>query len=230
MSTITIESLYSGYGKNQILHGVDFAADDELTVIVGSNGSGKSTLLKSIFGLCNITSGKISMRQREITRLSTHRITKIGISYMSQTNNVFYDLSVRENLIIASLPDDPPLADLFELFPVLEPAMHKKAKDLSGGQRQMLAMAMTLTKKPEVILFDEPTANLSPKNATLVLNKIKEIQHKLGNCIILVEQNVKNALGICDTCCLFSGGNIIYRGGPESLLADEQLAKKYLGV
>ncbi len=230
MSTITIQSLHSGYGKNQILHGVDFAAGDELTVIVGSNGSGKSTMLKSIFGLCDITSGRIMLEERDITGMSTHRITKTGISYMSQTNNVFYDLSIRENLVIASLPDEPPLEDLFELFPALRPSMSKKARDLSGGQRQMLAIAMTLTKKPRVILFDEPTANLSPKNATLVLEKIKEIQRKLGNCIILVEQNVKNALGACDTCYLFSSGNIIYHGEPASLLADEELAKKYLGV
>lgn len=229
-SRINIDSLGSGYGKNHVLHDVAFTADNEITAIVGSNGSGKSTLLKSIFGLCDIYAGKIIFDEHDITRTPTHKITDLGISYMAQRENVFGELNIYENLVISSLPAKPDLDATFDFFPILEQFRNKKAKDLSGGQRQMLAMAMILTKNPRVILFDEPTANLSPKNADLVLDKIQEIQKKLHNCIILVEQNVKNTLGICDKCYLFSSGKVVYHGNPQQLLNDSHLVGKYLGL
>lgn len=227
---ITTSMLCSGYDKKQILFDVDFTAGDELTVIVGSNGSGKSTLLKSVFGLCNIYSGSISLDGQDITNIPTHKITDLGISYMPQINNVFSDLTITENLILGDIHKKPNLKYLFNFFPILESYQNKKAKNLSGGERQLLAMAMALAKNPKVILFDEPTANLSPKNSIIVLEKIKEIQAELKNCVIMVEQNVKHALNLCDQCYLFSSGNIIYNGNPQDLLNDKDLAQKYLGV
>ena len=229
-SVISTDLLCSGYDKTQILYSVNFAADKQLTAIIGSNGSGKSTLLKSIFGLCDIFSGHITLNGQDITKYPAHKLADMGIAYMPQKDNVFADLTVLENLNIANISNKTDFEDIWNFFSVLEPYKKTKAKNLSGGERQLLAMSMILVKSPDVILLDEPTANLSPKNADMILAKIKEIQHKLNCCIILVEQNVKNALNICDECYLFSSGKIVYQGNPQKLLSDSNLAQKYLGV
>jgi branched-chain amino acid transport system ATP-binding protein len=219
---ISTESLYSGYDKNQVLQNINFTAKNEITAILGANGSGKSTLLKSIIGLCDIKSGNILFNKKNITNLRPHQISKLGISYMPQINNVFGDLTILENLKINDATDTA-----FEIFPILQQYSDKKAKHLSGGERQMLAMAITLTGSPQVILFDEPTAALSPQNARLVHDKIIEIQQRLNLCIILVEQNAKMALDMCDTVYLFSSGKIKYHGDPQKLRLD---LDAYLGV
>ena len=227
---ISVKNLYSGYDKKQILHGIDFEAKNEITAIVGSNGSGKSTLLKSIYGLCDVFSGSICVGDNTITDTPTFAMQSLGIQYMAQISNVFSELTVWENLVIAGIPNSPDTKYLFDFFPTLQDTTAVKAGLLSGGQRQLLAMAMAISKRPRVMLFDEPTANLSPKNADMVLAKIKEIQENLNNCIILVEQNVKNALNISDTCYLFASGSIVYSGSPKKLLSDPNLTSKYLGV
>lgn len=219
-----------GYGKNRVLFDVDFVAKNEITAVIGANGSGKSTLLRSMCSLCDVYSGQILLHDHNITNTPTHKITNLGISYMQQTNNVFSELSVYENLVIANMPDDPNPECISDVFPDLALLQRRKARQLSGGQRQLLAMAMALAKKPKVMLFDEPTANLSPKNAGIVLQKVKEMQHRLGNCVIIVEQNVQAALDLCDKCYLLSGGKVTYHGDPQKLLADPALLQKYLGV
>jgi branched-chain amino acid transport system ATP-binding protein len=226
MSVISIEQLHAGYGKNKILHGVNFAAANKITGIIGANGSGKSTLLKSIFGIADIFDGTIKYNDSAITGMPSHTMMSNHISYMSQTNNVFSELSIKENLSIAKADH----ASTFDLFPVLENYLDKKANQLSGGQRQMLALAMILGTLPKVILLDEPTANLSPKNAKLILEKIKEIQAKLKCCVILVEQNITQTLEICDTVYLFSSGQVKYSGTPKEMMQDISLVKNYLGV
>ena len=227
---IEIDSLCCGYDKIQILYNVNFSAKNQITAVIGSNGSGKSTLLKSVFGLCDVYSGKIKYNNLDITNIQTNKIIHLGISYMAQKDNVFLEQTIQENLIIASLPDSPDLVETFRIFPVLKQYKNKKAIQLSGGEKQMLAMAMILAKKPKIILLDEPTANLSPKNADIVLDKIKQIQQELDNCIILVEQNIKKSLAICDSCYLFSSGKVIYQGNAEKLLKDSKLVSKYLGI
>ena len=228
MNIISIKQLNSGYGKLQILHDVDFAAQNNLTIIVGANGSGKSTLLKSIYGLCDVYGGTITYKDKQIQNIAPHMLATLGISYMPQRNNVFFELTIQENLIIANHNID--FEHIFELFPVLKKYLYKKATVLSGGQRQLLAMAMALATSPSILLLDEPTANLSPKNAGMVLDKIKEIRQKLNCCVIMVEQNVLDSLKICDVCYLFSGGSVIFHGDPQQLLSDKSLGKKYLGM
>ena len=230
-SLISIRSLCSGYGKHQILYDVDFDTTNNITAIIGSNGSGKSTMLKSICGLCDVYQGNITFNGKEdILKLSTHKIMKMGISYMFQTNNVFSELSIKENLSIASMPDKPDWDYLFDFFPTLKDKLSHKAKTLSGGQRQFLAMAMSISKNPQIMLLDEPTANLSPQASKFVLEKITQIQKRLNNCIIIVEQNVKSVLKISHRCCLFANGKKIFDGLPQDLLDDPNFNDKFLGV
>lgn len=230
ISLIRIEKLSSGYDKKQILFDVDFEATDQMTIIIGANGSGKSTLLKSICGLCDIYSGSIMLDAMDITDIPTHTLPKLGISYMAQRNNVFADLNIYENLVMAAFPDKPDLDYVFDFFPMLRDHKTKKARQLSGGQRQLLAIGMNMLKKPKIMLFDEPTASLSPRNSGIILEKIREIQNTLKNCVIIVEQNVTGALNVGDMCYLLASGKIVTRQEPKTLLSDKNFGAKYLGV
>ncbi len=233
---IHVSNLNSGYVNSHVLFGVDFEAkENEITIIVGPNGSGKSTLLKSIFGLCNVYSGEISYDDKSITGLAPHEIARKKIAYLPQINNVFANLTIKENLTMASytinsttqLTRSP---EIFETFPILKKYEKSKANILSGGERQMLAMAMALIRQPKIMLFDEPTASLSPKLADEILSKIKQIRDSFGITVILVEQNVKRALKIGDYVYLLVNGKGVFKGKSEELLAHPELGKLYLGI
>ena len=235
-SIIHVDALNSGYGNSHVLFGVDFEAKEkEITVVVGPNGSGKSTLLKSIFGLCAIYSGEISFGGKNITGLAPHEVARKKIAYLPQVNNVFSNLTILENLSMASYTLDSKtfskrMPEIFETFPALKKFEKSKADTLSGGERQMLAMAMALIRRPKVMLFDEPTASLSPKLADEVLSKIKQMRDEFGITIILVEQNVKRALKLGDYVYLLANGKGVFKGPPEELLAHPDLGKLYLGI
>jgi len=233
---IKVNSLNSGYGSSHVLFGVDFEAKDkQITVVVGPNGSGKSTLLKSIFGLCAIYSGEISYYSKLISGLLPHQVARGGIAYLPQVKNVFANLTIKENLSMASYTLNSKiiserLSEVLKIFPVLKKYKDSKAETLSGGERQMLAMAMALIRRPKVMLFDEPTANLSPKLAAEVLSKIDHIRKTFGITVILVEQNVKRALALADIVYLLANGKLIFKGKPNDLLQHPELSKLYLGI
>jgi len=235
-SIIHVDDLDSGYVNSHVLFGVNFEANEkQITVVVGPNGSGKSTLLKSIFGLCTVYSGAISFHGQAITGLAPHEVARKKIAYLPQVNNVFSNLTIRENLVMASYTLDSKtisqrLPGIFETFPVLKKHEKSKADTLSGGERQMLGMAMALIRQPKVMLFDEPTASLSPKLADEVLSKIKQMRDDFGITIILVEQNVKRALKLGDYVYLLANGKNVFKGKPEELLAHPDLSKLYLGI
>ncbi len=235
-STINVNALNSGYANSHILFGVDFEAKEkEITIIVGPNGSGKSTLLKSIFGLCDVYSGEITFHGKTITRLAPHEVARKKIAYLPQVNNVFSNLTIKENLTMASYTLDSKtqstrLPEIFETFPILKKYEKSKADTLSGGERQMLAMAMALIRQPIVMLFDEPTASLSPKLADEVLSKIKQMRDDFGITVILVEQNVKRALKMSDYVYLLANGKGVFKGKSEELLSHPELGKIYLGI
>jgi len=235
-SIISVEQLNSGYANSHVLFGVDFEAKEkEITIIVGPNGSGKSTLLKSIFGLCAVYSGEIKFHGKNITGLAPHEVSRKKIAYLPQVDNVFANLTIKENLAMASYTLDSQtqsqrMPEIFETFPALKKYEKSKADTLSGGERQMLAMAMALIRQPKVMLFDEPTASLSPKLADEVLAKIKQMRDDFGVTIILVEQNVKRALKLGDYVYLLANGKGEFHGKPEELLAHPELSKLYLGI
>ncbi len=234
---IRIRNLNAGYGRLHILFDVNMDVKDrEITVIVGPNGSGKSTLLKSIFGLTKIYSGSIDFDGVELTGLMSHEIAKRGVAYLPQVDNVFANLTVRENMMMAgyTIRDkseiESRVKEVSEMFPIIRKYWERKAGTLSGGERQMVAMAMALIRRPRVMMFDEPTGNLAPKIAKEVLGKIVELRDSLGMTILLVEQNARRALEIGDRSYLLVSGRLMFEGEPQELLSHPELAKLYLGI
>ena len=236
MPTLRLERVNAGYGKLQILFDVSFTAPDkEITVIVGPNGSGKSTTLKTIFGLTNIYSGSIKLDDVEIAGLPPHKIAKLGVAYVPQTDNVFGKLTVKENIKMATYGLDEEKArdrieQVFEMFPILRERLNQRAETLSGGERQMLAIAIALIREPKVMLFDEPTAALAPKIALEILDIIVSLRDEHGITILLVEQNAKRALEIGDKGILLVGGRVAFEGGARELLEHPDLGRMYLGL
>ncbi len=228
--------LYAGYGNLQILNGVSIeASPGRITVIVGPNGSGKSTLLKSISGIASVSGGTIDLDGLILSKKSPTEVARSGVAYLPQTENVFTNLSVRENLRLAGYTvkeDDYPerVKTALELFPQLSKYLATKSSNLSGGERQMVAMAMALMRKPSVVMFDEPTANLSPKVATQVLETIASITKSMNLTTVLVEQNAKRALEMGDTAYLLVSGRNVFSGTCRELLEHKELGRLYLGL
>ncbi len=236
MALLEVRSLNAGYGRFHILFDIDFKVDkNEILVVVGPNGSGKSTTLKAIFGIAKIYSGNIIYAGKDITKMPPHVKARIGLAYLPQTDNIFAELSVEENLRMAgyTLPKEileERIERVLESFEFLKAKLKDKAKSLSGGQRQLLAMAMTLIREPDLIMFDEPTAGLAPIAAREVVDKILWLRNELGKTIILVEQNAKLGLEIGDSALLLVSGRITFYGKAQDLLADKDLGKLYLGL
>jgi branched-chain amino acid transport system ATP-binding protein len=233
---LKVQDIFAGYGKLQVLNGVTVDAKPrEVTVIVGPNGSGKSTLLKTIAGLATTYQGTIELDGQEITGWASHKIARSGVAYLPQTDNVFTNLTVTENLRLAGYTIDDKsygtrLTRIFQLFPQLSAYVKTKALNLSGGERQMLAMALALIREPNVIMFDEPTANLAPKIGTQVLNIISSLAKEIGLTILLAEQNAKRALEIGNAAYLMVGGKNAFAGSARELLEHKELGRLYLGL
>ncbi|MFZ5559808.1 MAG: ABC transporter ATP-binding protein [Patescibacteria group bacterium] len=231
---LSIQNLKSGYNGMEVLHEIDFEVNPgEIVAIIGPNGSGKSTLLKSIFNLCEIYSGKIVFKNKDITKLPTHYLIYEGISYVPQGRQVFSNLTVRENLEMgAFIMEDHELvkrniADVFEKFPFLKEKQDDYAFELSGGQQQMLAIGRALIQDPELLLLDEPSLGLAPKVIKEIFEKIQEI-NKQGVSVIIVEQNAKQAVKLANRTYILEDGKIALKGGKE-ILSDKRINNIYLG-
>lgn len=226
---LSVEDVYSGYGKMEVLHGVSMKVEKgEIVSVLGPNGAGKSTLLNTIFGMTTLYRGKIWFEGKDVTRMKPNQITRMGIGYAPQLDNVFPSLSVMENLQIGAYfrKDDisKDIEEIFELFPEIAGRKKNLAKTLSGGERQMLAIARALMARPRLVMLDEPTAGLAPKAALTLMRKIVEIRER-GITILLVEQNVKRALGISDRAYILVGGRIVHEDAAENLMREERLEK-----
>ncbi len=226
----------AGYGKLQILENVSIEAKPHgITVIVGPNGSGKSTLLKTIAGLTSIYRGQVTLDGKTISGLPPHEIARIGIAYLPQTESTFTQLTVRENFKMAGYTVgrqdfEERLKKVLEIFPMLLQYLNTRVSHLSGGERQMVAMSMALLRKPSVIMFDEPTANLAPIIATQVLNTISYLSTSSDITILLVEQNASRALQIGERAYLLASGQVIFQGTTKELLEHRELGRLYLGL
>ena len=224
----------AGYVKGlNILQGIDLVVSKgEVVSIIGPNGAGKSTLLKAIMGLINISAGRFYIEGIEKTNLPTHKIVNEGVGYVPQVANVFPSLTIEENLDMGawSLTQNrkESILKIFEDFPLLADRKKEKAGNLSGGQRQILALARALVTSPEILLLDEPSAGLSPMAIDDVFKTIKKI-NKNGVSILLVEQNAKRALKFSDIGYVLDQGRNAYQGKGTDLLDDPRVVDLYLG-
>jgi branched-chain amino acid transport system ATP-binding protein len=222
-----------GYGDADILQGVSLAVmPQEIVVIVGPNGAGKSTAMKAVFGLVRIRSGAIVFDGEDITGWSPDRIVRRGISYVPQVDNVFREMTVHENLEMGAFLAKGDLSAAYDriyaLFPDLKAKRHTLAGDLSGGQRQMVAMGRALMLDPTLLLLDEPTAGLSPKYMEQIFQICRDVRDS-GVSILLVEQHAKQALAFCDRGYVLATGTNRFEGSGRELLEDPEIAQMFLG-
>jgi branched-chain amino acid transport system ATP-binding protein len=233
---LSTRGLVAGYERDlPIVRGIDFAVRaGELVVVLGPNGAGKSTFVKAIAGLVPVHSGAASLGAADITAVPAHQKIRHGLAFVPQTENIFATLSINDHLLLAAniLPKDRRsrrVADLYGMFPDLAARPTLRAGQLSGGQRQMLAVARALVVEPSVLILDEPSAGLSPKIVAEVFATLKAI-NATGVTIILVEQNVKAALAIADRAVILVEGLVRHEGPAANLADDPVVAELYLGV
>ncbi|MFC4521493.1 ABC transporter ATP-binding protein [Cupriavidus pinatubonensis] len=229
-------ALVAGYTPEvNILRGMAFEARrGEIVTILGPNGAGKSTLIKAIAGLVAVRAGSIQLFGREITGTPPHLIVAQGLAYVPQTNNVFARLTVGENLEMGAYARGRAkfkrtCEQMFTLFPRLRERRTQLAGTLSGGERQMVAIARALMAIPTVLMLDEPSAGLSPRLVAIVLGKVREVR-EIGVTILIVEQNARAALAISDRGYVLADGREQISGTAQSLLANPEVGELYLGV
>jgi ABC-type branched-subunit amino acid transport system ATPase component len=233
MMMLEAKDITVGYTEVDILHDVTVSIEPgQIVSIIGPNGAGKSTLLKTIFGLLKPRNGNVTLRDEDITGLKPDRIVRKGISYVPQVDNVFPSMTIQENLEMGAFirQDDysQRLKEVYELFSVLEERKRQKVGQLSGGQRQMVAMGRALMLDPQVLLLDEPSAGLAPVLVSMIFEKITEI-NATGVAMIIVEQNAKEALKMAHHGYVLAMGRNVLDDTGEALLANEEVGRLYLG-
>ena len=234
MSLLTAIGIVAGYDvQDEILKGIDLVVrEGEIVGIIGPNGAGKSTLLKAIAGLLAPSAGRIHLRGQDITGQAPRDISRLGLAYVPQEFNIFPTMSVRENLEIGGYIDRKKtgrrIDDVFARFPMLGEKKRRAARTLSGGERQILAMAMALMVDPVVLLLDEPSAGLSPVAAERLFDAIVQINGD-GVSIVMVEQNANEALGVSDRAYILVDGKNSITGPAKALAADPEIRRLFLG-
>ena len=233
MTLLNVKNLVAGYGDLRILEKINIVVEEgEYVAIVGPNGAGKSTVMKSIFGLTKYISGEIIYEGTDISKFPTEEVIKLGISYVPQNENVFPNLTVRENLELGGyiMKDgkEERILELFDQFPILQSKRNDKTSTLSGGQQQMVAMARALVLSPKLLMLDEPSAGLAPDLVKENFEYVDQIKES-GTAILMVEQNAKEALRRCDRGYVLVQGEDRFMDTGEALLNDEHVKKEFLG-
>ena len=222
-----------GYGGVNILRGCNIAVDKgEIAVVVGPNGAGKSTAMKALFGMLNLNEGNVTLGNKDISGLSPQARVKKGMAFVPQTNNVFTSMTVQENLEMGAFlrRDDifQTMEHVFELFPILRDKRDQAAGELSGGQRQQVAVGRALMTNPEVLMLDEPTAGVSPIVMDELFDRILEVK-QTGIAILMVEQNARQALNIADTGYVLVTGENRFTDTGIALLSNPEVRLSFLG-
>jgi branched-chain amino acid transport system ATP-binding protein len=233
MNILEVNNIEVYIGSFYILQGVTLnVKKGEVTVLLGRNGAGKSTTMKSILGLHPPKTGNIIYKGKNINKLPAHKIANRGIGYVPDTRRIFGTLTVEQNLIVAMRKSERSKEDrmqyIYELFPDLNRFRTQKAKSLSGGQQQMLAIGRALSNDNDLLLIDEPTEGLSPKFAKLVMRTLHQIKDQVT--ILLVEQNFRAATSIGDNYYIMDDGKVAYEGLMNDLVDNTELITKFLGV
>ena len=227
------ENLTGGYGGADILKGCTLGVDKgEIAVIVGPNGAGKSTAMKALLGMLDLNAGSVTMDGKDITNLSPQDRVAEGIAFVPQTNNVFVSMTVEENLEMGAFLRDDDITGtrdmIFELFPILKEKRRQPAGELSGGQRQQVAVGRALMTQPTILMLDEPTAGVSPIVMDELFDRILEVR-ETGVAILMVEQNARQALNIADRGYVLVTGENRFTDTGEALLANPEVRRSFLG-
>ena len=227
------EGIHAFIGKHHILQGVSFEVHPgKVTVFLGRNGAGKSTTLRTIMGLLSPSQGTVLFKSRAIQSLKPYEISRLGIGFVPEDRGIFNLLTVEENFRVAMLQEDGKsremMETIFEIFPDLKKFWKAKAGILSGGQKQMLAIARPLVNRNELLLIDEPSKGLAPIVIDHLIDSINKL--KEYSVIILVEQNFYMASNLSDDFYLFDDGKTVHKGEMKELVQDEELKKRYLGI
>jgi branched-chain amino acid transport system ATP-binding protein len=234
---LIVRDIHAGYGRVEVLKGIDLEVNkDEVVCLLGANGAGKSTLLKVISGLITAARGSISFLGNEMSRKAADEVVRAGISHVPEGRQIFASLTVQQNLLLGAYAHRTRRADLqklygsmCDLFPILKERLLGKAGSLSGGEQQMLAIARGLMSQPKLLLLDEPSLGLAPLVVRSIFGVVNDLRaHHIP--ILLVEQNVKAALGIADRAYVMETGKIVKQGKPDALLGDDEVRKRYLGM
>lgn len=233
MSFLVGEQMTGGYGAADILHGCSIGVEKgEIAVIVGPNGAGKSTAMKAVFGMLPLRQGRIMFDSEDVTQLKPEERVIKGMGFVPQTNNVFTSMTVEENLEMGAFIRNDPISDsiaqVYDLFPILKQKRKQPAGELSGGQRQQVAVGRALMTQPKVLLLDEPTAGVSPIVMDELFDRIIEIA-RLNVAILMVEQNAKQALEIADRGYVLVQGLNRFTDTGEALLANPEVRSAFLG-
>jgi branched-chain amino acid transport system ATP-binding protein len=227
---LRLDQIHARYARRTILHGVSLQlAAGEIVALLGPNGAGKSTVLKAVFGLATIESGCISLAGEDITGDSPAAQLQRGVAYLPQGGQVFAPLTVEENLQVAAaqIRPRPDLGEAFQRFPALDTRRRQRAGLLSGGERQQLAMAMALLRRPRLLLVDEPSIGLAPRLALDALRLVAEVSGGLGAGVLLVEQNVALALECAQRAVLLVNGRLVAAATTAAILADPALLAQF---
>jgi branched-chain amino acid transport system ATP-binding protein len=234
---LEVRGIESGYGKIQVLWGVDVTLQEgSMVAVLGPNGAGKTTLLRTIMGIIRAWRGSVMMYGLDITSMPSHRRVELGLTMVPEGRRLFPDLTVRENLELGAYARrareriGETLELVFNLFPRLKERLHQKAGSLSGGEQQMLAIARALMTRPKVLMLDEPSQGLAPKIAWEVAETLDKIRREVSISVILVEQNVALALEKADYIYLLEQGRVVLEGFREEVLARKlDIVRSYLG-
>ena len=233
---LSVQNVSAGYGDVVIVRDVSMSIDEgKIVAVVGPNGSGKSTLLKSLLGFARLFKGQVIYQGRDVTGMAPNLLINMGIGYVPQVNNVFPNLTIAENLDMGAYQVKGRekirtiLADTYGMFPELGKRKSALAGNLSGGERQMIAIARAMMPQPKVLFLDEPLASLSPKPASIILSKLNLIKES-GTAIVMVEQNVRKALSVADWGYVLVDGSCVMQGSAGSLLDEDESKRRYLGL
>ena len=228
---LALDGVHGAYGLSRVLHGVSLEARaGEVVSLLGRNGAGKSTTFKAIMSLVEVTSGAVRFDGRDITRVPTHEISRLGVGYVPEDRRIFGDLTVEENLIVGEKGSGGwTAARVYAFFPKLGVMARRRAGSLSGGEQQMLTVARTLMGNPRVLLLDEPSEGLAPVVVRALGEQIAALKRE-GLTIVLSEQNLKFAGRLADRAYIIERGLIRFGGAMADLLADEALRRAYLTV
>ena len=233
MSYLVADQLRGGYGGADILNGCSLSVDKgEVAVIVGPNGAGKSTAMKALLGMLNLRQGSVTLGGKDITHMSPQDRVGQGIAFVPQTHNVFAGMTVEENLEMGAFlrTDDftSTMEQVYELFPILKQKRRQNAGELSGGQRQQVAVGRAMMTQPSVLMLDEPTAGVSPIVMDELFDRILEVKQQ-GIAVLMVEQNAAQALNIADKGYVLVTGSNKHTGSGDELLADPVVCRTFLG-